>query len=486
MSTPFTKSGKSATSDSTTALEDATAKSAFRKATFRLVPFVAILFFINYLDRTVISTAGPHGMNDDLALSSARFGFASGVFFIGYVLLEVPSNLGLHRFGARRWLSRIMVTWGIVAVLFTWVQNFEQLALLRFLLGVAEAGFTPGAVLFFTMWFPRHYRTRALGFFYLAQPVTGIFGPPLASLLIEHGHGILGLEGWRFMYLVVGLPAIIFGIVCWFYLTDRPAAARWLNDDEKAWFDRELEADNAQRRDAGLDRGVARVFRTPKVFAIAAAYFGLNYGYYAMTFFLPTIVAGFQAQFNTHFSVVQQGLITACVNVPAALALLFWSRFSARRGFRPWHVAVPLLIAGISIPIALYMPSPLTTIIVVAITACGLTSTLSLFWSLPTTFLTGASAAAGFALINSIANLGGFSAPYITGWLEDGTGTYKTGLWLTGAILVAACTIILLLRLPGTSSGDQRRVAPKKKTRTPRIDTREPSTGVSPRAADQS
>src|SRR3954467_829212 len=192
-------------------------KSAIRKVAIRLVPFVALMFFINYLDRTAISFAGPNGMNKDLALNAAQFGFASGVFFIGYILLEVPSNLALHKFGARRWLARIMVSWGIVSLLFTWVANIEQLYILRFILGVAEAGFFPGAILFLSLWVPARYRSKILGLFYLAQPLTTVIGAPLAGWLLSHDGAFFGLDGWRFMFLGVGLPAIVVGVIAWFY-----------------------------------------------------------------------------------------------------------------------------------------------------------------------------------------------------------------------------------------------------------------------------
>ena len=218
------------------AANPAVERSAIRKVSIRLVPFVALMFFINYLDRTAIGFAAPNGMNEDLALSAAQFGFASGVFFIGYILLEVPSNLALNKFGARRWLARIMVTWGIVAVLFTWVANFEQLAILRFVLGVAEAGFFPGAILFLSLWVPAKHRSKILALFYLAQPLTTVIGAPLAGWLIGQ-HGVFfGLEGWRFMFLGVGAPAIIIGVIAWFYLKDRPSEAKWLTPEEQTWL----------------------------------------------------------------------------------------------------------------------------------------------------------------------------------------------------------------------------------------------------------
>lgn len=427
-----------------TTTSPAAGSTALRKAALRLIPFVAVMFFINYLDRTAVSFAGPNGMNDDLGLTLAQYGFASGVFFIGYIVLEIPSNLALHRFGARRWLARIMVTWGLVAVLFTWVQDANQLYWLRFLLGVTEAGFFPGAILFITMWFPREYRRKALAGFYLAQPLTTVVGAPLAGLLMQQGHGVLGLEGWRFMFLCVGVPAILMGIACWSYLTDRPEDAAWLTADEKTWMRRELDSERSESESRG-HVSARRILGEGRVWALAVAYFGLIYGLYSLAFFLPTIISGFQERFGTTFSVFEKGLVNAVPYVPAAIALFLWSRHISRHGFKSWHIALPTLLAGLSVPVALYMGSPYLTILVIAVTACGIFMALPNFWSLPPQFLTGAAAAAGIAFINTFGNIGGFSAPYVTGWLTDLTGDEKLGLWLTGGFLVLSAVILLLL-----------------------------------------
>ena len=438
-------------------------QSAIRKATWRLIPFVALLFFINYLDRTAISFAAPNGMNDDLLLSAAQYGFASGVFFIGYIILEVPSNLALHRFGARKWLARILITWGIVATLFTWVQDANQLYVLRFLLGVTEAGFFPGAILFITLWFPRQHRVKALAGFYLAQPLTTVIGAPLAGLLMQHGEGFFGLEGWRFMFLCVGVPAVVLGVVCWFYLTDRPEDASWLTADEKTWLRNELDSEAAlSERSAGspAKHSLRSVLALPRVWALAVAYFGLIYGLYSLAFFLPTIISGFEERFGTDFTVFERGLITAIPYVPAAVALALWSRHVARVGRKPWHIAVPILFAGVSVPVALYMGSPAATVVVIAVTACGIFMALPNFWSLPPEFLTGAAAAAGIAFINTFGNIGGFSAPYVTGALTDATGDEKLGLWLAGGLLVMSAVVLLVL-------AGRNRVSPTGATGTP-------------------
>lgn len=432
-------------------------KSAIRKVAIRLVPFVALMFFINYLDRTAIGFAAPNGMNDDLGLSLAQVGFASGVFFIGYILLEVPSNLALHRFGARRWLARIMVSWGIVAALFTFVQNFEQLAILRFALGVAEAGFFPGAILFLSLWVPARHRSKILALFYLAQPLTSVIGAPLAGLLISQ-HGVFaGLEGWRFMFLCVSIPAIVIGIIAWFYLKDRPADAKWLTPDESAWLTAELAGERAATEATSKHVGIGSAFRSGRVWMLAFIYFGFIYGLYALAFFLPTIIAGFQTLYGTEFDIFQKGLITAIPYVPAAIALYFWSRDASRRGLKTWHIVIPALVGAVSIPFALFAGSPALTIAIIAVTAMAIFAALPNFWTLPTQFLTGAAAAAGIALINTVGNLAGFSAPYITGAVADWTAVdgepqFQIPMFIVGGFMLVSAILMVALSRAGRSA----------------------------------
>ena len=434
-----------------TARETSIAKSAIRKVSIRLVPFVGLMFFINYLDRTAVSFASPNGMNDDLGITAAQFGFASGVFFIGYLILEVPSNLALNKFGARKWLARIMVSWGIVALLFTWMQNFEQLVAIRVLLGIAEAGFFPGAILFLSMWVPARYRGRILMLFYLAQPLTTVLGAPLAGWLMQQHEVFFGLAGWRFMFLCVSIPAIVVGVICWFYLKDKPADAGWLTRDEQEWLTAEL----AKEKSTGDTKHVkARfAFKSGRVWVLALIYFGAIYGLYSLGFFLPTIIDGFQAQFGTQFNVLQTGFITAIPYIPAVFVMYFWSRDVQRRGLRTWHIAVPAVVGGISIPIALFMNSPALTIFVIAITASSIFAILPNFWTLPTQFLTGAAAAAGVALINTIGNIGGFAAPYVTGAVHDWTGGYEMPMFIVGGFMILSAVLMVLLARNGRRAG---------------------------------
>jgi len=418
-------------------------KSTIRKISWRLVPFVALMFFINFLDRTAISFAGPNGMTQDLGLTALQFGLASGIFFVGYILLEVPSNMALHRYGARRWLARIMISWGIVSLLFTWVSSVEGLYTLRLLLGIAEAGFFPGAILYLSMWVPSRHRGKILALFYLAQPLTVVFGAPLAAAFIQQ-HGLFGLEGWRVMFMGVSIPAIVIGVVALFWLVDSPRQAKWLNDEEKNWLTKELEAEASQKQDAKR-HSVRMVLGNGRVWTLCLIYFGFIYGLYALAFFLPTIIAGFQQQFGTTFNVMQKGLVTGAPYLVAAIVMFFWSKDASRRGCKTWHIAIPALAGGISVPLALYMDSPLSTMLVIAITASSIFAALPNFWTLPTQFLTGASAAAAIALINTIGNIAGFSAGYITGALHDATNSYTVPMFVVGGFMLLSALLMVLL-----------------------------------------
>lgn len=417
-------------------------QSTIRKISWRLVPFVALMFFINFLDRTAISFAGPNGMTQDLGLTAAQFGLASGIFFIGYILLEVPSNLALHRFGARKWLARIMVSWGIVSLLFAWVSSLEGLYTLRLLLGIAEAGFFPGAILYLSLWVPARHRSKILSLFYLAQPLTVVFGAPLAAGLIEQ-HGLFGMEGWRIMFLGVSIPAILIGIITLFWLVDSPREARWLSADEKQWLTRELESEHAAKQTG--HQGVRTVMGNGRVWMLCVIYFGFIYGLYALAFFLPTIIGGFQQQFGTTFNVMEKGLITGAPYLVAAVVMFYWSRDASRRGCKTWHIALPALTGGISVPLALYMDSPLSTMLVIAVTASSIFAALPNFWTLPTQFLSGASAAAAIALINTLGNVAGFSAGYITGALHDATNSYTLPMMVVGGFMLLSALLMVLL-----------------------------------------
>lgn len=429
---------------STHLADPAVGKTTMTKVARRLIPFLIVLYFVNYLDRVNISFAGPNGMNKDLGMDATMFGFASGIFFLGYVLLEVPSNIALNKFGGRRWLARIMLTWGIISTAVAFVPNAETLVVLRFLLGVAEAGFFPGIILYLTFWFPERHRSKAVSLFMVAVPVSTAIGSTLSSLIIDWGHGVFGLAGWRFMFLVEGVPAVILAFFCWFYLTDRPAKAGWLEADEKLWLETTLDLERSMA-EVGQHWPLKKALSHPRILALAFIYFGITYGLYAVGFFLPTIVASFQQQYGTHLNIIERGLVTSFPYVIAAIVMVPWARHADRTGERVWHVAIPAIVGGVSIPAALYMTDPYLAMVAVTLSTCSVMCALPVFWALPSTFLTGVAAAGGIALINSLGNLSGFGGPYITGWLTDLTGNAKVALWVVGALSLAAAAMVVYL-----------------------------------------
>jgi MFS family permease len=430
-------------SDVATADESLPART-LRKVTIRIVPFVMAMYFVNYLDRTNLGIA-KNEISEHLQLSATIFGLASGIFFIGYVLVEVPSNLALHRFGARRWLARIAVSWGIVAVAIGFAPNAATVLVLRFLLGVGEAGLFPGVIFYLSRWFPRDHRARVVALFMLASPVAAAIGTPLSAWLIHVGDGLFGLAGWQFMMICVGAPAVLLGVMCWFYLTDSPSDATWLHADERRWLVGVLAKQERAISDS-FEFPLRRALTSPRVWALGLIYFGIAYGLYALAFFLPSIISGFKKTFGVEVSIVQVGLITAIPYVCASVAMYLWSHHADRTGERVWHVAIPMFVGGLAIPVALYLGSPVLVMIPVAITASAVFSAIPSFWALPSRFLTGTAAAGAIGLINSLGNLGGFAAPYVTGALEQATGTNKAGMWAVGVVMLMSALVVVLLR----------------------------------------
>lgn len=432
-----------ATRDVATADQSLSART-LRKVTIRIVPFVMAMYFVNYLDRTNLGIA-KNEISEHLQLSATMFGLASGIFFIGYVLVEVPSNLALHRFGARRWLARIAVSWGTVAMAIGFAPNAATVLVLRFLLGVAEAGLFPGVIFYLSRWFPREHRARIVALFMLATPIAAAIGTPVSAWLIHAGDGLFGLAGWQFMMICVGAPAVLLGAMCWFYLTDDPIDATWLHADERRWLVGVL-AEQERAISDSFEFPLRRALTSPRVWALGLVYFGIAYGLYALAFFLPSIISGFKKTFGVELSIVQIGLITAIPYACASVAMYLWSRHADRTREHVWHVAIPMFIGGLAIPVALYLSSPVLVMIPVVITAAAVFCAIPSFWALPSRFLTGAAAAGAIALINSLGNLGGFAAPYATGALEQATGTHRAGMWAVGAVMLVSALVVVLLR----------------------------------------
>jgi MFS family permease len=435
--------------------EEELRQRVLRKVARRLIPFLGLAYLLNYLDRSNIAFA-KLTMSEDLGLTETMYGLASGLFFIGYILFEVPSNLALERFGARRWIARIMVSWGLVAALMAFVPSAGWLYTARVALGIAEAGFFPGVILYLTWWFPRRDRARLVALFMVFLPISSALGAPLSGLILQHLDGFLGLEGWRVLFLVEGVPTVALGVAAWFYLTDRPKQATWLTAEEREWLDTTMAA---EREDAGTagHHSVRQSLRDGRVWALGGVYFAIAYSLFALSFFLPTIVAGFADTFNTSYSLLETSLIVAVPFAVGAVAMLVWSKHSDHTGERVFHVAGPLMLVGVSIPIALYMNSPFATMAVITITAIGLFSTFPAFWYLPASFLAGAAAASGIALINTMGAAAGFVAPYATGWLIDITGNARAAMWIVGSIAVAgAVGLAAMARLFPSAAGQRK------------------------------
>jgi ACS family tartrate transporter-like MFS transporter len=412
---------------------------AVKKAAWRIMPLIMLMYILSYLDRVNVGFAAVE-MNADLGLSATEFGIGAGLFFVGYIALEVPSNLILHRVGARVWIARIMITWGMLAAAMGFIQGEWSYYGVRLLLGVAEAGFVPGIILYTTLWFPRKARARIVALFLMAIPFAVVLGAPVSALMIEHGHGLLGLDGWRFMFIAQGVPAVVLGGLTYFLMPSVPERVNWLASDEKDALRTELDG---ERVDA-LTHGFASI-RTSlldwRVYTIALFGFCANMGGYSLSFFLPQVIEGFGAQFGTEFSLFQVGLITAIPFACAAIALWLNGHHSDKTGERTRHIALPLLLGAIAVAVALYLPSPLTVIIAISVAAAGSYAIIPIFWQLPSRFLTGAAAAAGMGLIAGLANVAGFIAPYMTGALKDATGDYRLGMLVVAAVMLVGAVV---------------------------------------------
>ena len=422
-------------------------RQTVRRVIRRIVPFLAVLFIVNFLDRTNVSFAALQ-MNGEIGISPLIYSFGAGIFFIGYFLFEVPSNVLLHKFGPRIWIARIMVTWGIVAAAMGFLRTPTHFIALRLLLGIAEAGFFPGIVFVLSQWIPRRYLAASIATFYLGAPVSQVIGAPLSVGLMDLGSRF-GVAGWRLMYVCEGIPAILFGIVCLFFLTDTPAEAQWLPEEERTWLvrtlaDEERAASAGQPRPASKGEQVLRMLRNPTVWVLALIYFGITSGSNAMNFFLPTVLQSFRGTFGLNIGLLLNGAITAIPYAAAAAAMIFWTRHSDRHQERRKHAGGAALLAAVSIAGALLINKPVVIVLGFVLLASGVYSALNVFWSIPRQILVGLEAAAGIALVNSIGNLSGFFGPYLTGYLQKQTGSYVAG-FLVIAVFVAAGGIGILL-----------------------------------------
>jgi MFS transporter, ACS family, tartrate transporter len=415
------------------------------KVTRRLVPFLIVCYFVAYLDRVNVGFAALT-MNQDLGLSQTAFGFGAGIFFIAYFLFEVPSNLLLERFGARKWIARIMLSWGILSGLMAFIPNISRATglgnentfyLLRVLLGAAEAGFFPGIIFYLTLWFPTEYRARIVGYFMAAIPLSTVIGAPISGILL-YLHGGFGLAGWQWLFIIEALPAIVLAVVVFFYLTDWPAHAEWLTAEQRTWLVERLTAERRQR-EAVREYTVMQALITPRVIGLSLVYFGAVATNYGLSFFLPQIVKSFGL--NTFLTTV----VSATPYAVGVIAMVWWGRRSDRLVERRFHTALPLLLAAAGIAISTMLDDPTLKMISLCVAGFGIFACLPVFWALPTAFLSGAAAAAGIAVINSIGNLAGFAGPFAMGWIKDQTGSYTGGLLLLAALGVIAMGVVMAL-----------------------------------------
>jgi ACS family tartrate transporter-like MFS transporter len=415
-------------------------RSATRKVFWRIIPYCFVLYVISYLDRANIGYAALQ-MNKELALTSEAFGFAAGIFFIGYFLFEVPSNVALNKYGARIWISRILVTWGLVAVATAFVQTAMQLYILRFLLGVAEAGFFPGIIIYLTYWFRAKEQATTVALFTAAIPVSYLLGAPLSTWIMDHVSGF-GMNGWRWMLLLEGGPAVLAGILNYFIMTDRPEQAKWLNAEERDWLSEELRKDHAAR--ANVEHlGVVAAITNPKVLFLSAIYFIYQVGNLGIGMWMPQIIKGLAGSL-TNFEV---GLVAMLPYAFATLAMVLWSRNSDRTGERQKHSAYPLLCGAVALALTGLVLQPAIAMGLISLALAGLYAFKSPFWSLPGLFLSRSTAAVSIAAINSIGNLGGFVGPYTIGVIKDWTGSAYGGLLFLSVLLFISFVMTLLARM---------------------------------------
>ncbi|MGR2826542.1 MFS transporter [Acinetobacter sp. 1124_18A] len=416
-------------------VDTALRKSAYRKIAFRLMPFLMLCYFCAYLDRVNVGFAKLQMMND-LQFSEAVYGLGAGIFFIGYFLCEVPSNIVLHKVGARRWIARIMITWGILSGCFAFVETEWQFYTLRFLLGVAEAGLAPGLLLYLTYWFPSYRRARMTVLWFIAIPISGMIGGPLSGLIMDRMSGVHGWFGWQWMFLIEAIPTVFVGLLVLAVLKDSVQDANWLTQDEKNLVKQELAQDNQHKEGHA---SVKEFIADKRLWLLAGIYFCVVMGQYAITFWLPTLIRNSGISDNWHI-----GLLTSLPYMCAIVVMLLAGRSGDHFQERRWHLIIPMCAGAIALTLATLFASNLTlSLICLCIAASGVLTASSLFWMLPTNFLGGVSAAAGIAAVNSFANLAGFCSPYLIGWVTTNTGSNAIGMFLITAVLIFGASLVL-------------------------------------------
>jgi MFS family permease len=415
--------------------KEALRRSAIHKNAWRLLPLLVVAFIFNYIDRTSVGFAAIT-MNKDLGLTATEFGWGAGILFAGYCFCEIPSNLALYRFGARRWLARIMISWGIAASATALTQGPLSFYIFRFLLGVAEAGFFPGVTYLLACWFPAAYRARVLAFFMLGVPLSSVIGGPLSAYLLQL-HGALGLAGWQWMFLVQGLPAVLIGFVVLVYLRDYPQDAHWLSDDER----RELIAMLDEEPRDKPKKAVLSALTDGRVLLLAAIQFGFVLGSYGIGIWLPLILKG------KGFTTVQVGFLSTIPYLASIVGMILWARVVDRTGRKIVNLMAACLLGALGLFGSTLTGTFAVEMAGISVAVVAISSARAIFWTIPTRFLTGAAAAGGLAFINSIGTMGGFAGPYMVGVLKQATGSFNYGIWAMAGILVVSALLTASLRL---------------------------------------
>ena len=418
---------------------DVVGERARRRVTRRLMPYLFLLYIVAYLDRVNVGYAALE-MTNDLGFTPEVYGFGAGIFFVGYFLLEIPGSIIVERWSARRWIARIMISWGLIATLTGFVQTSTQFYWIRFLLGAAEAGFFPGMVVYLGHWFRYADRARALALFVAAQPISNIIGSPVSGLVL--GVSWLGMAGWRWLFIVEGVPAVVLGVVTLFYLTDRPQQATWLPRDEREWLVSELEREKRSKLTAN-SYSILEAFRHREVILLALSFFLIVTSVYGFNFWLPTIVKNLSGSSNLTVTLISA--LPYCVGL---VAILLWGWSSDRTQERRRHAAWAMAAGGTGLLLSVAARDHTALAVAMfCVAAAGLYGYLPCFWSLPTSFLTGTAAAASVGLVNSVGNLGGFVGPFVVGYLSRATGSLFVGVFYLSLSALAAAALVLSLRV---------------------------------------
>ncbi len=413
------------------------ARGAIKKAKFRLMPLILLMYLLAIIDRSNIGMAALT-MNQSLGLTPEHFGFAVGIFSFGYILFEIPSNVLLERYGARFWLARIMITWGIISMAMAFAQGVVTLSILRFLLGVAEAGLAPGIVFYLTTWFPKKELAKVFSIYYLGVPLAAIIANPISGYILDNFHNVGGLESWQWLFLIEGCPPVILSVVVFLYLTDKPSKASWLKPEERQAYQDLMEKDQEATLSAGHS-GFREMIKDRRVWLLGMAYFFTVIGLTGLGFWMPQFIKRFD------YSDTVVGMLGTIPYIAGAVVMCWWSNHSDKTNERTWHFILPSLLFSVGFVVAAISDSPVISMVGLTLSTVGMLSCVPTFYTLPASFLTSRGCAGGMALINSIGNIGGFFGPFLVGLVISISGKSQSGLYLLAVLVLFSPLLIYLM-----------------------------------------